>query len=47
MRNPTYKLKEIDQQEENLLKQKKQIKVTKEKLKELKRQQQLRKEIDF
>lgn len=47
MKNQTYKQKEIDQEEANMRKQKNQVKLTEQKIKELKRRQQLRKEVDF
>lgn len=47
MKNQTYKVKEIEQEGENLRKQIKQTKLTKQKIKELKRQQYLRKQLDI
>lgn len=47
MKNPTYKVKEIEQEEANLRKQIQQTKLTKQKIKELKRQQVLRKQMDI
>ncbi|MGO3602407.1 MAG: hypothetical protein ACTIOK_03270 [Enterococcus malodoratus] len=47
MKNQTYKVKEIEQEGENLRKQIQQTKLTKQRIKELKRQQLIRKQIDI
>ena len=47
MKNTTYKVKESEQEEANLRKQTQQMKLTKQKIEELKRQQLLRKQLDI
>lgn len=47
MRNKTYKTKDIEQEKENLRKQIQQTKLTKQRIKELKRQKLIQSQIDI
>ncbi|MGG5319222.1 hypothetical protein [Enterococcus sp. AZ072] len=47
MKKTTYKGKKIDQEKENLRKQIQQTKMTKQKIEDLKRQQQLRRDLEW
>lgn len=47
MKNKTYKVKEIEQEKENLRKQIEQTKMTKQKIEDLKRQQRLRRDLEW